>query len=88
MRASGASYLLQGLIVCKGCGYACYGCPSSVRTADGKPVYAYYKCKGLEGYRIGGQRLCHNKAIRTDRLDATVWDDVSSLLSEPEPPLS
>lgn len=38
----------------------------------------------MEGYRIGGQRLCHNKAIRTDRLDATVWDDVSSLLSEPE----
>jgi len=55
-----------------------------VRTAEGKPAYAYYKCRGSEGYRFGGQRLCRNRAIRTDRLDAAVWDDVSSLLSEPE----
>ncbi len=82
-RASGASYLLQGLIVCKGCGYACYGCPSSVRTAEGRPAYAYYKCRGSEGCRFGGQRLCWNRAIRIDRLDAAVWDDVSALLSEP-----
>jgi len=84
VRASGANYLLQGLIMCKACGYACYGSPSSVRTAEGKPAYAYYKCRGSEGYRFGGQRLCRNRAIRTDRLDAAVWDDVSSLLSEPE----
>jgi len=71
------------LIVCKGCGYACYGSPSSVRTAEGRPAYAYYKCRGSEGCRFGGQRLCQNRAIRVDRLDAAVWDDVSALLSEP-----
>src|SRR5512135_1549644 len=36
------------------------------------------------GYRFGGQRLCWNKQIRTDMLDAAVWDDVRRLLSEPE----
>jgi site-specific DNA recombinase len=83
VRASGASYLLQGLIVCKGCGYACYGVTSSQRSADGRVTYTYYRCRGSEGHRFGGQRLCRTKAIRTERLDAAVWDDVSSLLSEP-----
>ncbi len=82
-RAHGASYLLQGLIVCKGCGYACYGVNSSQRSADGRVTYAYYRCRGSEGYRFGGQRLCRTKAIRTERLDAAVWDDVCALLSEP-----
>ena len=82
-RAHGASYLLQGLIVCKGCGYACYGVTKGPRTAEGRAAYAYYRCRGSEAYHFGGQRLCRNKAIRTERLDAAVWDDVSSLLSEP-----
>ena len=37
-----------------------------------------------EHYRFGGQRLCWNKQVRTDVLDAAVWDDVRRLLSEPE----
>jgi site-specific DNA recombinase len=83
-RPSGGHYLVQGLVVCKRCGYGCYGKPVSRAAAKGKISYAYYRCTGSDAYRFGGQRLCWNKQIRTDILDATVWKDVSQLLSEPE----
>ncbi len=83
-RPGGARYLLQGLLVCKRCGYGCYGKPVSRATAKGKDRYTYYRCTGTDAYRFGGQRLCWNKQVRTDMLDAAVWDDVRRLLSEPE----
>ena len=83
-RPGGGSYLLQGLVVCKRCGYGCYGKPTSRASAKGKVPYAYYRCTGSDAYRFGGQRLCWNKQIRTDMLDAAVWEDVRCLLSEPE----
>ena len=43
-----------------------------------------YRCTGSDAYRFGGQRLCWNKQIRTDMLDAAVSEDVRGLLSEPE----
>ncbi len=82
-RTRGATYLLQGLIVCKGCGYACHGAAAAARTPDGEVAYAYYRCRGSEAWRYGGQKLCRTKGIRTDQLDAAVWQDVSALLSEP-----
>ena len=83
-RPGGGRYLLQGLVVCKRCGYGCYGKPTSRAAAKGKVPYAYYRCTGSDAYRFGGQRLCWNKQIRTDILDAAVWEDVRGLLSEPE----
>src|SRR6516165_4119845 len=83
-RPGGGRYLLQGLVVCQRCGYGCYGKPVSRASAKGKVPYAYYRCTGSDAYRFGGQRLCWNKQVRTDILDATVWEDVSQLLSEPE----
>ncbi len=83
-RPGGGRYLLQGLVVCKRCGYGCYGKPTSRASAKRKVPYAYYRCTGSDAYRFGGQRLCWNKQIRTDILDAAVWEDVSRLLSEPE----
>ncbi len=83
-RPGGGRYLLQGLVVCKRCGYGCYGKPTSRASAKGKVPYAYYRCTGSAAYRFGGQRLCWNKQIRTDMLDAAVWEDVRCLLSEPE----
>src|SRR6516164_5379731 len=83
-RSGGARYLLQGLVVCKRCGYGCYGKPTSRASAKGKVPYAYYRCTGSDADRFGGQRLCWNKQIRTDMLDAAVWEDVRCLLSEPE----
>src|SRR5262245_33873844 len=83
-RLGGGCYLLQGLVVCQRCGYGGYGKPTSRASAKGKVPYAYYRCTGSDAYRFGGQRLCWNKQIRTDLLDAAVWEDVRSLLSEPE----
>jgi site-specific DNA recombinase len=82
--ARGARYLLQGLLVCKQCGYALYGKPVSPSAAKGKKrTYAYYRCIGTDAYRFGGQRLCRNQQVRTDLLEAAVWQDVCALLSHP-----
>ena len=75
-RPGRGKYLLQGLVVCKRCGYGCYGKPTSRASARGKVPYAYYRCTGSDAYRFDGQRLCWNKQIRTDMLDAAVWEDV------------
>jgi site-specific DNA recombinase len=81
----GARYLLQGLLTCGQCGYAYYGkalslCKSRGRRRD----YAYYRCLGTDAYRFGGERVCDNPQVRTDRLDAATWHEVSELLREPE----
>jgi site-specific DNA recombinase len=84
-RRFGASYLLQGLLVCGQCGYAYYGKPMSHSTREGRRHhYAYYRCTGSDGYRVGGQAVCRNKQCRTDVLDKAVWQDVCALLAEPE----
>jgi len=82
--ARGARYLLQGLVVCRLCGYAYYGKPISLRAAKGKRRdYAYYRCCGSDAYRFGGQRVCSNAQVRTDRLDEAVWQEVERLLRDP-----
>ena len=81
----GARHLLQGLVVCKCCGYAYYGKPVSNKAANGKKRnYAYYRCIGTDGYRFGGQPICTNKQVRTDRLEAAVWKEVCTLLENPQ----
>jgi site-specific DNA recombinase len=81
----GARYLLQGLLVCQGCGHAFCGKAVSLRAGKAKRRdNAYYRCIGTDAYRFGGQRLCDNKPVRTDLLEEAVWEDVRSLLSEPE----
>ena len=82
--ARGQRYLLQGLLVCRRCGYAYYGKAISLRAAKGKPrAYAYYRCCGSDAHRFGGQRVCSNAQVRTDRLDAAVWHEVERLLRDP-----
>jgi site-specific DNA recombinase len=82
--ARGARYLLQGLVVCAACGYAYYGKPVSLRSAKGRRRdYAYYRCCGSDAYRFGGQRVCTNAQVRTDRLDEAVWHEVERLLRDP-----
>ena len=82
-RKRGARYLLQGLVKCSCCGYAYYGKKVSRSSAKGKVPYAYYRCVGTDGYRFGGQRVCDNKQVRTDKLDEAVWNDVCELLRNP-----
>src|SRR5215213_10097720 len=82
--ARGQRYLLQGLIVCRECGYAYYGKAISLRSAQGKRrAYAYYRCCGSDAYRFGGERLCTNPQVRTDRLDEAVWRAVERVLQDP-----
>ena len=82
--ARGQRYLLQGLVVCRQCGYAYYGKAISLRSAKGKRrAYAYYRCCGSDAYRFGGERLCANPQVRTDRLDEAVWHEVERVLQDP-----
>ena len=79
-----SAIFLQGLVVCRQCGYAYYGKAISLRAAKGKPrAYAYYRCCGSDAYRFGGQRVCANPQVRTDRLDEAVWHEVEQLLQDP-----
>jgi len=82
-RREGARWLLQGLTVCKRCGYAYYGKTTS-STVKGK-VYdnAYYRCVGSDDYRYEGGRACSNKMVRKDMLESVVWQEVEKLLSDP-----
>jgi site-specific DNA recombinase len=81
----GARYLLQGLLVCAQCGYAYYGKAISPSSRRGHPrAYAYYRCIGADAYRFGGERICPNTQVRTDRLEAAVWQEVCALLREPQ----
>ncbi len=80
----GARYLLQGLVVCAECGYAYYGkaiSPSAAKHQERH--YAYYRCTGMDAYRFGGERICPNKQVRTDYLDAAVWEHVVRVLEDP-----
>jgi len=84
-RRRGAAYLLQGLTVCGHCHYAYYGKKISNASSKGKKKrYAYYRCIGTDGYRFGGQRICENPQVRTDRLDELVWGQVVDVLKHPE----
>lgn len=80
----GVRYLLQGLVVCKRCGYAyCGQSMTHARKGQGKKSYQYYFCTGSMFGRGDRERVCWNKSVRMERLDAAVWEDVRSLLAEP-----
>ena len=81
----GARYLLQGLLVCKVCGYAYDGQPLSPSTRKHRPrAYAYYRWVGRDGYRFGGHRVCTNTQVRTDLVEIAVWHEVCQLLQDPQ----
>ena len=81
-RPTPVTRLLQGLLVCGCCGYAYCG-----TTAHGSRPreYLYYRCIGNNHTRSpGDQRLCWNKPIRSDELEAAVWEQVCRLLQDPQ----
>jgi site-specific DNA recombinase len=80
-RPSGTGHLLQGLVVCQCCGYACYG--QSARAAAGRARYGYYRCIGNDRRRGDGQRVCHNPTLPRVPLETAVWHDVRALLADP-----
>ena len=73
-RPGGPRHLLQGLLVCKCCGYAC--CATYSGPARGK-TYRYYRCSGAD------RHICRNASVRQDMLDRAVWNDVHALLADP-----
>jgi site-specific DNA recombinase len=80
----GVRYLLQGLLVCKRCGYAyCGQSMTHARKSSGARSYQYYFCTGSMFSRCDRERVCWNKSVRMELLDAAVWDDVRALLAEP-----
>jgi len=72
--------LLQGLLVCRECGYALYR--TSTRTSKRK-LY-YYRCLGSDGYRYLRGPKCTNRPIRQDYLDDVVWRQVIQLFEDPD----
>jgi site-specific DNA recombinase len=78
-------WLLQGLTVCRRCGYAYYGKTAPRRrNQDESDVLRYYRCTGTDGQRFEGTAPCSNPPIRADQLEEIVWDRVKALLKEPE----
>src|SRR5262245_15071179 len=71
-----ARYLLQGLVVCRCCGYAMCG-----RRYQGR---LYYRCVGNVVHRMSKRRVCHSQSLRGEKLEAAIWADVSALLAEPQ----
>jgi site-specific DNA recombinase len=72
--------LLQGILVCRECGYAYYRC--STRSQNGK-LREYYRCSGTDGHRRPEGRVCENRPVRLDEVDDLVWTRVLSLLEDP-----
>src|SRR5215218_4874599 len=72
--------LLQGVLVCRECGYSCYR--TSTRTSNKR--ISYYRCIGQDAWRHVGGRICHSRPIRADELDPLVWSEVRRLVEDPE----
>ncbi len=70
---------LQGLVVCRECGYSCYR--TSTRTTKRKIVY--YRCTGQDNWRHPGGRVCQSRPIRADELEPLVWGEIRRLLENP-----
>lgn len=68
--------LLQGFLVCRGCGY------SLCKVGAGKNQY--YRCIGSDARRFPDGRVCDNRPIRQDYLDELVWEHIIGLLENPD----
>ena len=83
-RRAGPRWLLQGLTVCRRCGYAYYAKGSALSATDpSKGKRHYYRCIGADAHRVSGAAKCSNRTVRGDRLEQMVWDQVRRLLEDP-----
>src|SRR5919109_43464 len=72
--------LLQGVLVCRECGYSCYR--TCTRTTNKR--ISYYRCIGQDGWRHPDGKRCTSRPVRADELDPLVWAEVRRLLETPE----
>ena len=82
-RLAGVRYLLQGLLVCRKCGYAFCGRWQARHPHQRDRGYHYYRCCGTESNRFHGQRRCDARVVPVGPLDAAVWGEVCQLLEDP-----
>jgi site-specific DNA recombinase len=82
-RRAGASYLLQGLLVCVQCGYGFHGLKrlSSKRRQTHR---VYYRCNGRHGTAAEAGAGCRARQLAAEVVDAAVWRDVCGLLKHPQ----
>jgi site-specific DNA recombinase len=81
----GPRWLLQGLTVCRCCGYAYYAKTSALSPTDpSKGRRHYYRCVGADAHRFDGASKCSNPTVRGDRLEQLVWDQVRAVLEHPD----
>ena len=76
------AWLLRALVRCGACGVgvSCH----KMRGRDGT-IHRYYYCRNHDPLRAGGEhRRCAERNIRSDALDAFVFDQVRELLSRPD----
>ncbi|MCA1701637.1 MAG: recombinase family protein, partial [Actinobacteria bacterium] len=71
--------LLQGVLVCRECGYSCYR--TCTRTSNKR--ISYYRCIGQDNWRHVNGRVCQSRPVRADELDPLVWTEVRQLLENP-----
>ena len=80
----GPRWLLQGLTVCRSCGYAyCGRRIGFIPTGRSKGARHYYRCIGTEEHRLHGAPKCSNPTVHGGKLDQMVWDQVRALLENP-----
>ena len=73
------THLLRRLVVCGNCNRAM----TSLNSTNGG--HRYYWCRGADPHRIMAQRSwCLHPTFSAPELDAMVWADVVSLLSDPQ----
>jgi site-specific DNA recombinase len=78
-------WLLQGLVVCRQCRYAFYGKMARSTVGGRQPAdYGYYRCTGTDAHKFGGQALCRNRSVRSDKLEAAVWHQIETVLDDPQ----
>src|SRR5215204_3171350 len=82
-RCAGVRYLLQGLLVCRKCGYAFCGRWQPRYPREPGRGYHYYRCSGTESHRFHGQRRCDARVMPVAPLDTAVWEQVCRLLENP-----
>jgi site-specific DNA recombinase len=71
--------LLQGVLVCRECGYSYYR--TCTRTTNKR--ISYYRCIGQDGWRHPDGKRCTSRPVRADELDPLVWAEVRRLLEDP-----
>ncbi|GGG07907.1 MULTISPECIES: recombinase family protein [Cysteiniphilum] len=79
-RSSGATYLLQGLVVCQKCGYAYVGNSDGSKSSK---KYNYYSCNGRRQQPKHPVK-CNALSVQSDKTDQAVWLEICKLLENTE----